>query len=153
MSETLNGSALREQEIIDLIVKAVTRRVIIDMDCCNVVIAINPDIVYWDAKGLIGDVKKVERIITTVIKNCGSLEILPCKSSDCLASTLAQGLTDNVLKLAAELSDRFYEDAKRTLMEALVCEGALNQIDNNDFIDNNNVQAQIIRRYYGQYCC
>jgi hypothetical protein len=153
MSNIYNGSLLNEQEIIDLVIKAASKRTIIDMDCCNIIIIINPDMIYWDSKGLIGDNLKVSRIISTIIKNCGSLELIPCKSNDCLATTIAQGITENYLKLSAEMSDKIYEDAKRTLLDALYCNGALSTLSTNNFIDENNVQANAIRRYYGHYCC
>jgi hypothetical protein len=153
MSHVYNGSSLNEQEIIELVVKAPTRRALIDMDCCNILIIINPDMIYWDSKGLVGDSLKVNRIISCIIKNCGSLELIPCKSNDCLAATIAQGITENYLNLSAEMSDRIYEDTKRTLLEALSCDGALSTLDTTNFIDENNVQAQAIRKYYGQYCC
>lgn len=153
MSHVYNGSLLNEQEIIELVVKPPTRRAIIDMDCCNIIIIINPDMIYWDSKGLIGDSLKVSRIISTIIKNCGSLELIPCKNNDCLAATIAQGITENYLKLSAEMSDKLYEDAKRTLLDALYCDGALSTLSTNNFIDENNVQVNAIRRYYGHYCC
>jgi hypothetical protein len=153
MSNIYNRSFLNEQEIIDLVIKAASKRTIIDMDCCNIIIIINPDMVYWDSNGLIGDSLKINRIISTIIKNCGSLELIPCKSNDCLAATIAQGITENYLKLSAEMSDRIYEDAKRTLLNALYCDGVLSTLSTNNFIDENNVQANAIRRYYGHYCC
>ena len=155
MSKVYNGSFFNEQEIIDLVIRAAYKRAIIDMDCCNIIIIIiiNPDMIYWDSKGLIGDSLKVSRIISTIIKNCGPLELIPCKSNDCLAATIAQGITENYLKLSVEMSDKLYEDAKRTLLDALYCDGALSTLSTNNFIDENNVQVNAIRRYYGQYCC
>lgn len=154
MSNVYNGSLLNEYDITNLILKAISHRVIIDMDCCNIVVIVNPSIIYWNSLGLIGESNKVSNTITAIIKNCGSLEVIPCKSNSCLAATIAQGITDNYLRLTAEVSDRLYEDSKRTLLEALTCEGELSNIGNTNFIDDSNTstQAQIIRKY-GQYCC
>lgn len=155
MSNVYNGSLLNECDITNLILQAVSRRVIIDMDCCNVVVVVNPSIIYWDSLGLIGESSKVSNTIAAIIKNCGSLEVIPCKSNSCLAATIAQGITDNYLRIAAEVSDRLYEDTKRTLLEALTCEGELSNIGDTNFIDSDNntsTQAQVIRKY-GQYCC